>query len=340
MSPYLFPLFIVSMIGLGVFDFFWLVIIGILGFSFLDISSTESSLIKDKGNPVAFRLVLWGYVPLHLAMIAASLYAFHSVELGFINSYFLILGTGLVVGTFGITVAHELLHMGKSDRTLSSLLLLSMNYGQYRVQHLHIHHVWAATPKDPGSAAYGVSLYQFLPRAIIKGFTDSWSFEKERVKRFKGLARVFRNRMITMSILGIVVNIIILLSFDLLTLLAFIGISLVSLLSGEITAYVQHYGLVRRELRNGQYEPMTPKFSWNSYGRYSNYFMMNMQRHGDHHSNPKKAYQSLACHENVPMLPFSNPIMVIIAMFPSLWFKIMNPRVQDAMNNLDTDSGI
>ncbi|MCI5043121.1 MAG: alkane 1-monooxygenase, partial [Aquisalinus sp.] len=51
------------------------------------------------------------------------------------------------------------------------------------------------------------------------------------------------------------------------------------------------------------------------------------QRHSDHHANPSRPYQSLRNFDDLPTLPTGYPGCFGLAMFPSLWFKIMNPKV-------------
>ena len=72
---------------------------------------------------------------------------------------------------------------------------------------------------------------------------------------------------------------------------------------------------------------MSDKFAWNSTGSISRYPFVNMQMHGDHHTNPSRSYQSLTISSSAPVLPFSNPIMFMLALIPPLFFRIMNPRV-------------
>jgi alkane 1-monooxygenase len=51
----------------------------------------------------------------------------------------------------------------------------------------------------------------------------------------------------------------------------------------EIINYIEHYGLKRKKLSNGEYEKVNIKHSWNAPHRFSNYLLFKLQRHSDHH---------------------------------------------------------
>ncbi|RYD88478.1 MAG: alkane 1-monooxygenase, partial [Sphingobacteriales bacterium] len=63
---------------------------------------------------------------------------------------------GLLCGTFGINVGHELGHRtNKTEQRLALSLLLSSLYMHFFIEHNKGHHKRVATPDDPGSARYG-----------------------------------------------------------------------------------------------------------------------------------------------------------------------------------------
>jgi len=55
--------------------------------------------------------------------------------------------------------------------------------------------------------------------------------------------------------------------------------------------------------------------------------MFHLQRHSDHHAYPSRRYQSLRHFENLPQLPSGYFGMFPLAYIPSLWFKVMDPRL-------------
>ena len=84
----------------------------------------------------------------------------------------------------------------------------------------------------------------------------------------------------------------------------------------------------REEIAPGKYERVKPHHSWNASQRVTNWFLFNLQRHSDHHAWAKRRYQVLRHHEIAPQLPAGYAAMVVLAMIPPLWKKVMNPRVE------------
>ncbi|NJS37017.1 MAG: hypothetical protein HC765_12410 [Brachymonas sp.] len=86
----------------------------------------------------------------------------------------------------GITFAHELGHSkSKLDRLCGWLLMTSVCYGHFMVEHYRGHHPRAATFDDPASARYGESLYRFLPRTLWGSLASGWRLEAQRLLQMK-----------------------------------------------------------------------------------------------------------------------------------------------------------
>jgi alkane 1-monooxygenase len=81
-------------------------------------------------------------------------------------------------------------------------------------------------------------------------------------------------------------------------------------------------------LDNGKYERTTPAHSWNSNYLLTNMGLFQIQRHSDHHAFPGRRYQVLRHYEESPQLPGGYASMYVLALFPPLWKKVMNPRVE------------
>ena len=98
----------------------------------------------------------------------------------------------------------------------------------------------------------------------------------------------------------------------------------------ELTNYVEHYGLTRKHLGQGRYEHVLPRHSWNAEHRASNWLLINLQRHSDHHFKPDRRFPLLQTYsaDEAPQLPFGYPAMTFVAMVPPLWRRWMNPRVR------------
>jgi len=94
-----------------------------------------------------------------------------------------------------------------------------------------------------------------------------------------------------------------------------------------LSDYVQHYGLERGEKENGKLEPVGPQHSWNAPHAVTAAMMLNAPRHSDHHMRPARAFPALEVTQEMPKLPYSLPIMAVIALVPPLWRRVMDRRV-------------
>ena len=242
----------------------------------------------------------------------------------------------LVSGGIGITVAHELGHKkSKAERFYSRLILMTVCYMHFYIEHNRGHHVYVATPRDPATSRKGEHFYKFWVRSVVGSYFSAWKIEKSRLER-KGLNAISaKNEMIWYTLLPI-------LFAGLLTGAAslwvgtfvwqvpvfFFAQSFLAFSLLEIVNYIEHYGIVRREIAPGKYERVNPMHSWNSNHRLSNFFLFQLQRHSDHHANAIKRYQVLKHYDESPQLPSGYPAMIMMAAFPPLWFKWMNPKLK------------
>ncbi len=261
------------------------------------------------------------------ALIAATRFSHLSTA----ESIFLFICLGIATGGIGIVYAHELIHQkDKLERNLGDALLAMVLYGHFRTKHILIHHRYVGTPGDPVTARYNEGFHRFFWRLLPAGLIASWQLESRRLaKRDRKLwdpSNPFW-RYVSWP-----------LGFLLMAYLiggwAGVGLYLVQAVIAitylELTNYVEHYGLVRKHLGDGKYEPVRPHHSWNSSRRFTNYLLINLQRHSDHHYKPERRFPLLQTYSETeaPQLPYGYPIMAAIAFVPPLWRRIMNPRVR------------
>ena len=238
--------------------------------------------------------------------------------------------TGIVSGSIGITFAHELMHKkANKERWLADILMALVLYGHFRSEHLLVHHRYVGTPRDAATAKFNENFFQFLFRVIPSCFISAWNEEITRLRkkgmkgyslknpfwRYSGLALVFTS---IAAILGGTSG-----------LLFFIVQALVAILHLELANYIEHYGLRRKSLGLNKFESTKPHHSWNSNEQASNWLLINLQLHSDHHAKSNRDFLDLQDHpiSQAPQLPFGYPVMIILSLVPPIWFKIMNPRV-------------
>ena len=95
----------------------------------------------------------------------------------------------------------------------------------------------------------------------------------------------------------------------------------------EVVNYLEHYGLLRQKRPDGRYERTRPEHSWNSNNVASNVLLYHLQRHSDHHANPTRRFQALRHFDEAPQLPTGYAGMILLALVPPLWRRVMDPRL-------------
>jgi alkane 1-monooxygenase len=91
--------------------------------------------------------------------------------------------------------------------------------------------------------------------------------------------------------------------------------------------YIEHYGLLRKRNANGTFEHCQPYHSWNANHVASNVVLFHLERHSDHHAHPTRRYQTLRSFPDLPSLPNGYMGMYFVALFPPLWYCVMDKRL-------------
>ncbi|WP_300960141.1 fatty acid desaturase [Nocardioides abyssi] len=235
------------------------------------------------------------------------------------------------IGGIGINTAHELGHKKEShERWLSKIALAQSFYGHFYIEHNRGHHVRVATPEDPASSRVGESFYRFWPRTVGGSLRSAWNLEKRRYARKQQHPFRLGNDVLNAWVMSAVLwaAVVVWLGpvvLPYLVLQAVIGFSLL-----EVVNYMEHYGMLRQKVGVGErqrYERVDPSHSWNSNNIATNVLLYHLQRHSDHHANPTRRYQTLRDFEESPVLPTGYAGMIVLALFPPLWRRVMDPRV-------------
>jgi alkane 1-monooxygenase len=235
---------------------------------------------------------------------------------------------GLLCGSFGINVAHELGHrVNKYEQVFSKALLLTSLYMHFFIEHNKGHHKNVATPLDPSSAHYNEPVYSFYFRTVIFSYLSAWKIANSEMKK-KGLAPLhWRNEMLQMQIIQLLFTGAVVFVFGWLISLYFLAAATIGFLLLETVNYIEHYGLQRRQTSEGKYERAMPQHSWNSNHILGRLMLFELSRHSDHHYLASKKYQVLQHHDDAPQLPTGYPGSMILALFPPLWFYVMNKKI-------------
>lgn len=323
---------VVQLTGIGAFYYAGPVVVFMI-FPLLDtLIGTDSenppdSVLAWLEEDKYYRWCTYLYLPLQYGGLVLACYLWAYGDLSTFESIGLALTLGTVSG-IAINTAHELGHKReKSERWLSKVALAQTGYGHFFIEHNRGHHVRVSTPEDPASSKFGESFYAFWPRTVSGSFTSAIEIEKKRLTRTGDGFWTIKNDLLNAWLMTIVLFVGLTAVFGwvvlpYLVLQAVMGFSLL-----EVVNYLEHYGLMRQKKDDGRYERCLPSHSWNSNNVASNVFLYHLQRHSDHHAHPTRRYQALRNFEEAPNLPSGYATMIVVALFPPIWRRVMDKRV-------------
>jgi alkane 1-monooxygenase len=298
----------------------------------IDVRNYDESTKEERLKNKLFDALLYLNVPIVYFALLFSLHKFTSSNLTQSELIGMTFSLGVILGSNGINVAHELGHRTSFiEKTLGKILLIPSHYTHFFIEHNHGHHLHVATPEDPSTAKYNQNLYAFWLQSVIGTYTKAWKIqlklnENEHRSFFSFKNDMFWFTIIQASYLGFIY---VLFGFDGLIFATLAGI--VGFLLLETINYIEHYGLRRNLLNSGRYERVSEKHSWNSNHILGRIMLYELTRHSDHHYKSQKKYQILEYHDVSPQLPFGYPTSMVLSFVPPLWFAVMNKRIPAEM---------
>lgn len=288
---------------------------------------SESELEEKKVNKL-FDWMLYLNLPIVYSLLIWALVTVTSLSLETYEFIGLVLSMGMVLGTNGINVAHELGHrQSTNERFIGKALLLPALYMHFYIEHNYGHHLNAATKEDPATARYNQHVYSFWLTSTTRQYIGAWKIQMKLLKNANNAFLSVKNDMFWYVILQLAYLLIVFLVFGKTGLLFAITAGITGFLLLETVNYIEHYGLLRLKTDSGRYERVKENHSWNSNHVVGRIVLYELTRHSDHHYKSSKKYQLLECHEESPQMPFGYPTSMVLALLPPLWFKIMNKRV-------------
>lgn len=337
--PYRFALHLlfVPLLVLAV-EYGGLFILGVPLFGYLLIPFTDlllknfksNDLVTDAKENLSLTLIqLWPLI--QLLLLLYCIYSFSKSPTILPTEFISIAAiTGIITGSIGITFAHELMHKKSyRERWLADILMALVLYGHFRSEHMLIHHRYVGTPRDAATARFNENFFKFLLRVIPGCFLSAWNVEKTRLNKSGMKAYSIKNPFwryfgLALFFIGIAVSL-----GGPLGVLFFIIQALVAIVHLELANYIEHYGLRRKSIDTDRFESTKTHHSWNSSEKASNWLLINLQLHSDHHAKSNRNFIDLQDHPEAqaPQLPFGYPVMILLSLIPPVWFKIMNPRV-------------
>lgn len=296
----------------------------------LDRSNPPDDVIEALENDRYYRWITYLFLPIQYAGFATAYWVIGNGDLSLLDKVGLAVSIGCV-GGIGINTAHELGHKKENhERWLSKIALAQSFYGHFYLEHNRGHHVRVATPEDPATSRMGENFYQFWPRTVAGSLKSAWRLEKRRYAQrgqhpFRLGNDVLNAWLISAAVWAAMLAWLGPGILPYLVIQAVVGFSLL-----EIVNYMEHYGMLRQKVGapgRERYERVNPSHSWNSNHIATNVLLYHLQRHSDHHANPTRRYQTLRDFEESPNLPTGYAGMIVLALVPPLWRRIMDPRV-------------
>lgn len=300
---------------------------------FDQIGPVDTSNVNDETRETLlgkriFDWLLYLNLPVVFFIVGLLAFTLNTTSLSSLELIGNLLSVGIVIGSCGINVAHELGHRKSAyEQRLGQILLIPALYMHFFIEHNRGHHKYVATDEDPASARKGEWLFSFWIKSLIGGYFSAWRLEKIRLQKQNESILSAKNQMIQFTIVqfAYLLTLSLFISWQHVVIVA--GSGLIGILLLETINYLEHYGLRRKRLENGRYERVRPLHSWNANYQIGRIVLYELTRHSDHHFIASKKYQVLDHHEEAPELPFGYPMMILIALVPPLWFKLMDKRL-------------
>lgn len=286
---------------------------------------------NKRHNLFIFDLLLYLNLPLLIGLIVYYFEIIHAGQSTTTELVGMSLSVGVIVGTIGINVAHEIGHRDNPfDQFVARALLLSALYQHFNIEHNLGHHKNVATEKDPSSARLGENLYSFWIRAVWGAYLGAWQLERSRLNRAGQPFWSLGNKMILFTLCQFAYLLIVGWVYGAYMIGFALAIAVFGFLLLETVNYIEHYGLSRKKLASGRYEIVLPRHSWNSNHEVGRILLYELTRHSDHHYKASRKYQILRHMDESPQLPMGYPTAMLLSLLPPLWFSVMDARAKAA----------
>lgn len=294
-----------------------------------NLTAWEEELAKQ--NKI-YDWLLYGLVPTQYAILVYFLYKIGDPTLPLYAKIGMTTAFGMSCGILGINAAHELGHRNtRYEQFMSKMLLLTTLYMHFFIEHNRGHHKNVSTDDDPASSRYGETIYAFYFRTIYGSWMSAWRLEAERLQKSGQGFWTWHNEMLRFQVIQVAFVLGIYAFFGGHVLSFYLIGAVIGCLLLETVNYIEHYGL-RRKKMGDRYERTLPVHSWNSNHPLGRLLLLELSRHSDHHYMANRKYQTLRHFDDSPQMPTGYPGMMLLAMVPPLWFRVMHRRIVEVLN--------
>ncbi len=290
-----------------------------------NLDEIEEQLAKDNKW---YDIIIWLTVPLQFMTLYFFLVSLQTTTNAF-DIAGKIIAMGLLCAAFGINAAHELGHRTNAfEQFLSKLLLLTSLYMHFFIEHNKGHHKHVATPHDPSTAKYKQTVYAFWLQTFIGTYLSAWHIAIEESKKKNNPLPFINNEMFLFQLVQLSFLALVAYFFGATLMIYFMLAAIMGATLLETVNYIEHYGLSREKGQGDLYERVKPHHSWNSNHVIGRLMLFELSRHSDHHYLASRKYQILRNMEEAPQMPTGYPGMIVLSLFPPIWFSIMHKQMK------------
>lgn len=263
--------------------------------------------------PVLYGIIIWYlYLLIHKTITPAE-------HVG------LALNVGLILGTSGINIGHELGHRREGyHHVLAWLFLLPALYLHFYIEHNKGHHRNIATTEDPATALKGETIYAFWLRSVCQSYLHAWKIQLDEIRLKQIPFLSIKNTMLVFLIASILYLATIVLFFSWFAAMMALVVAIIGVLFLESVNYIEHYGLSRNSEKDGSPEHIHEGLSWDAEQPLGRIFLYELTRHADHHTHANLPYHALSPKKQSPKLPWGYPAAILHALIPPWWFGVMH----------------
>jgi len=257
---------------------------------------------SDRMPAWPFHAMLYVLSAMHFVAVALLVRLVATEGFWRVDTFVGLLLVGVNSGYSAIVVAHELIHRAEPHRQwLGRLLLGSVLYDHFAIEHVRGHHARVGTADDPATAHFDETALAFLVRTVPAQLRSAWRLENRRLGDENMSwtdSRMLSNRMLhgLVAEWGVAFAILAWLgagAFAIYVLQAMLAVRLL-----EAVNYFEHYGLARTTRR------VQTTDSWDTDSWFTLYTLVGLSRHADHHAHASRPYQQLRHFDESPKLPY------------------------------------
>src|SRR5581483_10309406 len=224
-----------------------------------------------------------------------------------------------VATAFSTCAAHELLHWpSKFDFGLSRLIMATVAYGPFTLEHLH-HHAHVGVRREGTTPPVGQSVWRFVFENYVFTLRCAWRLERRR--QLAKHRSIIGNRFIQQWLLTSAIGALFFAIGGAWGMVLFAAQAAFGIFTTDYVNYAQHYGLSRPPGT-----PSRPDLSWNSNYFLTNALTLNITRHVHHHEDATVPYYDLKYIDDMPLLPAGYLGLFFPALVPPLWRRLMDAR--------------